>query len=198
MKKTILPILFFVIVVLLTAFLVSLLVTKQQSQDRSQVYGTLDLYVETKPMKNGAIIFLKYPGNEERKIVPTTGIGEVGGSCGSYFREENGKIGIYLPGTKGKRFAVITEEEFQEYSGYPFVFAQNAVLRGKKISKTFNLINDIIVIPHESREVQGTLFIVIPKDNIPLFADSVGGVGEDNTLKRVILKMGSREQEMRR
>jgi hypothetical protein len=199
MKKTILPISIFVIVVLLTGFLISHLVAQQQARESDRIQDTLNLYVETEPIDNGAIIFLKYPGNEERIIVPSTGIGEVGGTCGSYFREEDdGRVGIYLPGIRGKRFAAITKEEFQKYSLYPFVFAQNAVLRGKELSKTSNLIDDIVAIPHESEEVKGTLLIVVPKGDTPLFANSVGGIGEGNVLKRVILKIGNREQEYSR
>lgn len=170
-------------IVLVLVFLAIFPAVRQRLVERKEENGTLDLYVRTEPAKNGVKIVLHFPDIKKKNITPTTGKGIV---KEGYFREEeNGMIGIYFPGTQGKRFASIAPGDFEKYRGYPFIFVQNTLFRGKDIAAASDLIEEMVVIQNEPLDVPGTLLIVIPKKKIYFMPERIPD--NDETRKTILL-----------
>lgn len=153
---------------------------------RAQRNRTSDLYVQAESIKDGVKITLKF-SDQMKNVIPTTGKGSV---KEGYFREENGNIGIYFPGTKGRRFASISRQAFERYYGCPFIFVQNTVFKKKDIAPNC-IIEGIVVIKNEFRDVPGTLLIVIPQKNSFLIAESAPSHGP---FKVMLLKKSSSQR----
>lgn len=156
----------------------------EPKEEPKEEKGTLDLYVRAEPAKNGVKIVLHFPDIKKKNITPTTGKGIV--KEGYFKEEENGMIGVYFPGTQGKRFASIAPGDFARYRGCPFIFVQNTLFREKDIAAASGLIEEMVVIRNEPLDVPGTLLIVIPKKNIYFMPDSYPD--NDETRKTILLK----------